>query len=933
MNDKKEKKPRLSRELIKIFKQAYDSSRNLQLKAISAECLSYYFWKHVFEEEVDDEVDNKTVRSFLSDVSEDTKKVILDGIEGDYEKSTDKSRKTTFDDSWYSKSSLVLDDLLESIVREAEDITDANFPERFGRIESDVLLYCLLDEDEDLNSMYLAQLNGINRDKLWNTMMKGRSEQKNKAARIVGSMMSALTGEDPEKTEQLMKDIIELGEKEGILKEKRIFSTDAEKSEEDKNSEGENRKFANEEEDDANFEKYGQNNPLSGKELDPNSDTPYLDQFSLDMTSKARNKEYDPVIGRDEVVDQIIEVLCRRKKSNCALVGVAGSGKTSIVERLAQRIVSGEVPPTLKDKRVCGLNLNDLVAGTQYRGQFEERLQKIIKEVVGNKSVIVFIDELHALVGAGGHEGSGDAATILKPYLARGEFQCIGATTSEEYHKFIEKDAALKRRFTEIEVTEPNAQETLKILKGIQSAYEKFHKVQYTKEAIERCIEWSDRYLTGKNQPDKSIDILDLSGSLVSLRTLGKEEDAEVEEIKSALADVIEEKIKAATETYDFDLLKELKDKEVELQAQLDKKNKEAKKKDTRKNWPVVGENDVAEAVAKIAKIPIEKVNQSDRDKIKFMKAELEKKVIGQQEAVDVIVQSIQLNSLGLRNTRKPICSLLAVGPSGVGKTLICEEVAKIFFGSEKNLVKINGGEYKEEHSLSKLIGAPSGYVGYEDEPLLRQSAKRKSHVLLIDECEKLNKSILDVFLELLERGEVRLANGEVVDFTNAIVIFTGNIGTKEIRDSISIGFGKTRGNGEDNNKERNESIVKKAIDKAFRPEFINRLSNIVVFNELGNKELCKIFNLELDKIKKQLSKNKISIKVSNALRDYVISTCDSNFGARDLNRGITKWVVEPVSKAILDLQETGEDRVTKFIVDFVDDKSVVSLVNENDKE
>lgn len=666
---------------------------------------------------------------------------------------------------------------------------------------------------------------------------------------------------------------------------------------------------------DEDFEKYGDSGPVSGKPIDPESATPILDQFSFDMTLAARSGKYDPVIGRDSIIDSMIEDMCKRKKPNVILLGDPGVGKTAVVELLAQRIVEEKVPEQLKDKRICSLNLNDLVAGTKYRGEFEERLQGIIKEVIANPNVIIYIDEFHNLVGNGGEKGNGDAAQILKPYLARGEFKCIGATTNTEYRKFIEKDGALKRRFTEIYITEPTPQETVDILKAIVSKYEEFHHVRCPKKILERCVEFAGRYIYDKNFPDKAIDILDKACSNKKL-TYVVPVDPKEEELSEKIGDLKEKKISYVMDQQDFSEGEKVRTEEKQIQIELDKiQRKKEKAKSKRSNWPEITDETVAEAVSKISNVPIDKIMQTDNEMLSEMKKTLESRVIGQNKAIEVIVKAIQRNYLGLRDPNKPILSALFVGPSGVGKTLICQEVAKIFFGSEKSLIRIDMNNYKTEMDVTRLIGASAGYIGYDDEPILMKVKRQPRSVILLDEIEKAHTSIYDIFMDILDEGKCTLADGTVVDFTNSIIIFTGNIGTKELKQKApSVGFGGIQVN----KKKENEEVVKKAIEKEFRPEFVNRIGSIVVFNELEKPELIKIFGIEFSGIQKKLGK-KYKVKVSDAIRDYIIEQCNPIYGARDLKRGIEKYIVDSISAEMLE-----NPTATKFKVDLDADKKIV---------
>lgn len=676
-----------------------------------------------------------------------------------------------------------------------------------------------------------------------------------------------------------------------------------------------NLKKLNKEED---FEKYGQGEGISGKPRDLESTTPNLDQYAYEMTRAAEEGKYDPVVGRDDIIDSMIEDMCKRKKANVILLGDAGVGKSAIVECLAQRIIDGKVPEQLSGKRIFSLNLNDLVAGTKYRGEYEARLQGIIKEVIENPNIIIYIDEFHNLVGNGGERGNGDGANILKPYLARGEFRCIGSTTLEEYRKFIEKDAALKRRFTEIIVSEPNQEETIKILKAISGKYEEFHRVRVGKDVIRACVEWSGRYITDRYFPDKAIDVLDKACSYVKITRI--KDTKKQDELLEKLDQIIEDKVTAVMVDYDFDKGEELRQRELELSIELEKEMKflEAEEK-KRKNWPEITKDHIASAVSKLSKVPVDKISKTDNEMLKEMKEKLEKRVIGQDKAIDVIVKALQKNYLGLRDPKKPILTALFVGPSGVGKTLICKEVAEIFFGSDKALVKIDMNNMKTEMDVTRLIGASAGYIGYDDEPLLLKIKRQPRSLVLLDEIEKAHSSIFDLFMDILDEGVCTLADGTKVDFTNTVIIFTGNIGTKELkRDGRGLGFETA---SVESKGKRNEGIVKKAISNTFRPEFINRLGTTVIFNELGEEELGKIYGIELQDIKKKLGKGKYQIQVKKELRDYIISLCDPIYGARDLKRNIEKYVVDPISAEMLI-----DPTKTKFLVGINENKeSIVS--------
>lgn len=675
------------------------------------------------------------------------------------------------------------------------------------------------------------------------------------------------------------------------------------------------------EKDDSEFEAWGTNEAINVADVDPDSKTPILDSFSRDMTREAINKKFDPVIGRDDVVDSIIEILCKRRKPNVSITGKAGVGKSAVVERLAQRIASKQVPLDLVGKRICSLNLNDLVAGTKFRGEYEERLKNIIKEVCDNKDIIVYIDELHNLVGNGGQNGNGDAANILKPYLARGEFQCIGSTTDEEYRKFIEKDAALNRRFTQVSIKEPTVDETIKILNGVKSKYEDFHKVKIDKDVIEACARWSQRYISGKQQPDKAIEVLDMAGAVVKQKKVV--DNSALDELEEKLNEAISKKVDLvlkSKEAGDFEEAERLQAEENKLKEELEIENsKKARERSLKKNWPSITLDDVASSISKISRVPIDSIRKTDREKLREMKKSLESKVIGQQNAIDTVTNVINQNVLGLRaDHRRPLGSFLLVGPSGVGKSLICKELANTFYGSEDNLIRIDGNTLKDDTSANSLIGVAAGYIGFDSEPQLLQVKRKPNSVILVDEVEKMNPKIFDIFLTILDEGKVKLADATTeIDFSSSIIIFTGNIGTRELAGDVNIGFNKL---GRDEKQKRNESIVSNAIKNTFRPEFIGRLSSIVIFNELGTEELSKIFDIEYKKIKTQFTGNKLKVNVTKEFKDYIIKLCDPKYGARDLRRNLEKNLITPISNYMIENIESN-----RFNVTYKNDKVVVS--------
>lgn len=667
---------------------------------------------------------------------------------------------------------------------------------------------------------------------------------------------------------------------------------------------------------DSDFDLFsGQDKSVTSKPKNESSKYPTLDQFAYNMVKAAKEGKYDPVIGRDDLVNSIMEDMCKRKKPNVVLLGEAGTGKTSLVELLAQKIASGNVPEPLKDKVIFNLNLNDLVAGTKYRGEYEQRLQEVIREVIQHPEVIVYIDEFHNLVGNGGEKGNGDGANILKPYLARGEFRCIGATTLAEYRKFIEKDAALKRRFTEIIIEEPTADETYNILKAIASKYETFHGIRVSTATLRLCVDLADRYISDRYFPDKAIDILDKA---MAIAKISKVKDTTIQDqLLGQLDEIIDKKVDAVQGKGDFVEGERLRQEELALSKQLEKelKRQEAAEKN-KKNWPEITEEVVMTAVSKLSKVPVDKISKTDNEMLSEMRNVLQKNVIGQDSAIDTVVKAIQRNYLGLRDPNRPILSALFIGPSGVGKTYLCRKVAEIFYGSEKSLIRIDMNNFKSEMDVTRLIGASAGYVGYDDEPILMQVKRKPRCIVLLDEIEKAHPSIYDIFMDILDEGQCTLSDGTRVDFTNAIIIFTGNIGTRELKENgKGIGF---ESNLVQDRAKRNHSIVMKAVEKTFRPEFINRIGTTVVFNELGNKELGKIFDIELADLRKKLGK-KYKIQVTKPMKDYIISLCNPVYGARDLKRFIEQYIVDPVSSRMLE-----EPSMTKFSVSVGQDKEAV---------
>lgn len=698
-----------------------------------------------------------------------------------------------------------------------------------------------------------------------------------------------------EKTDKIEENIKDYNS--GELKEKTIEFSDSDGSDLDLDPDKKR------EEDDREFEMAGQGNS-EPENVDPNSRTPFLDKFSTDMTLSARNGEYDPIVGRDKEISQIIEILSCRKKNNGILLAEAGCGKTAIIEGLCQKIVNKEVPKELIDKRIFSLDLNALVAGCQFRGQYEERLDAIIKEVENNPEIIIYIDEIHNLVGNGSNDGKGDGANILKGPLARGKFRCLGSTTTSEYKKYIEKDSALKRRFQIVTVSEPNREETLDILKTLKGRYEEYHRVKYTDDILKLCVELSGRYIYDRHFPDKAIDCIDIAASAAKLRK--NIDTSSVDNLEKAIDDIIKEKI-ALVEKQDFDEAQKRRDTEMVLREELEKeRTKLIGELNDPSSWPEVTEEDVMTVVSKISNVPINKMKDSEAIKIRNMKKVLEKEVIGQQDAVDTIVTALQKSILDIQDPNKPICTAFLLGPTGVGKSLISKKIAELFFESvEKNLLLINMGEYTESYSISRLLGSAPGYIGSDSDTAVFEKIRTNPNMVVVfDEIEKAHKDIYDLLLGILDTGKANLSNGLEVNFKNCVILLTSNVASKQLSEKGN-GLGFSKQSQDERNKD-NKSIVMKAMEKFFRPEFIGRLSNIVIFNELGKSEMMKIFDLELTKLSDRLSKKGYKLSVSEKLKEFIIDQVNTKYGARDLSKNISKYVEDKLALAMVNGEISG---------------------------
>ena len=625
------------------------------------------------------------------------------------------------------------------------------------------------------------------------------------------------------------------------------------------------------------------------------SKTPALDSFGRDLTELAKSNELDPVIGRAGEIERLIQVLCRRTKNNPVLLGEAGVGKTAIVEGLAQSIISQDVPDLLFDKRLVVLDLAAMVAGTKYRGQFEERIKAVMNEVRRAKNVLLFIDELHTLVGAGGAEGAIDASNVLKPALARGEIQCIGATTFDEYRKYIEKDAALERRFQAIPVEPPSAEQTVEILKGLREKYQQHHKVRYTDEAIRAAVEFSGRYIPGRVQPDKSIDVLDEAGARLRLKSMTKPPDlAEIEEKIERLSIAKDEAVKAA----DYERAADLRD-----QAEKLRKQKEKVQQDWRDRMneidAVVDEEVIAEVVSKMTGVPLTRLEKEESQRLLALEDELHKTVVSQDQAVKAVSRAIRKARSGLKDPKRPMGSFIFVGPSGVGKTLLAKALAEFMFGDQDALIYLDMSEYMEKHNVSRLIGAPPGYVGYEEGGQLTERIRRRPYsVVLLDEVEKAHPDCFNMLLQIMEEGRLTDSFGRHVDFKNVILIMTSNIGADLIKGGAGFGFSK-REAVQDYDKMR--TALMHEAEKFFRPEFINRLDEVIVFRPLIKDDLNHIIEMELSKVRERLEDKGMKMELDQAAKDFLIDKgYNPDFGARPLRRALGTYIEDPLAENLL---------------------------------
>lgn len=628
----------------------------------------------------------------------------------------------------------------------------------------------------------------------------------------------------------------------------------------------------------------------------PTNDTPVLDNFGTDMTKAAEEGKLDPVVGREREIERLAQILSRRKKNNPILIGEPGVGKSAIVEGLALRIIQKKVSRILFDKRVIALDMTSVVAGTKYRGQFEERIRSILNELQKNPNVILFIDEIHTIVGAGSAAGSMDAANMLKPALARGEIQCVGATTLDEYRKNIEKDGALERRFQKVMVEPTTAEETLQILRNIKEKYEDHHNVNYTDAALEACVKLTDRYITDRNFPDKAIDALDEAGSRVHLTNVNVPKEIEEQE---ALIEESRNKKNEAVKSQNFELAASFRDKEKELTAQLDvmKKDWEERLKDNRET---VDEEEIANVVSMISCIPVQRMAQAEGIKLSGMKDDLLSKVIAQDPAIDKLVKAILRSRVGLKDPNKPIGTFMFLGPTGVGKTHLAKELAKYMFGSADALIRIDMSEFMEKFTVSRLVGAPPGYVGYEEGGQLTEKIRRKPYsIVLLDEIEKAHSDVFNLLLQVMDEGRLTDSYGRVVDFKNTVIIMTSNVGTRQLKE-FGRGVGFATQNRLDD-KEFSRGVIQKALNKSFAPEFINRVDEIITFDQLSVEAITKIIDLELKGLYSRIETIGYHLVLEDKAKQFIASKgYDVQYGARPLKRAIQTYLEDGLSELII---------------------------------
>ena len=645
-----------------------------------------------------------------------------------------------------------------------------------------------------------------------------------------------------------------------------------------------------------------------------------LSQFGEDITLKAEEGKFDNIIGREKEIERIIQILSRRTKNNPCLIGEPGVGKTAIIEGLAEKIVLGEVPETLKEKRIISMDISGMVAGAKYRGDFEERIKKALAEVKKSEDIILFIDEIHTIVGAGAAEGAIDAANILKPLLARGEIQLIGATTIEEYRRYIEKDSALERRFSMVDIGEPTEKETIQILKGIRDKYEAHHNVKITDEAIESAVTLSVRYITDRFLPDKAIDLIDEAASQVRMRIYTEPE--EIKTLQEKIDIAIKEK-EEAIYNQEFEKAAIIRDKENKMKEELEKELDKWRKRKN-KNITELTEENIAEVISKWTGIPAQKLTEDDNEKLKHLEQKLHERVVGQNEAVEAVAKAIRRGRIGLKDPKRPIGSFLFLGPTGVGKTELSKALAEILFEDEKSMVRLDMSEYMESHSVSKMIGSPPGYIGFDNGGQLTEKIRRKPYsVILFDEIEKAHPDVMNLLLQILEDGHLTDSQGREVNFKNTVIIMTSNLGARHITDKKSLGFGEIPKDEEKNENEEIKKEVIKELKRELRPEFINRIDEIIVFHKLNDENIKDIIKIMLKQVEEKMKKQKFLVTIDSSVEELIMKNgIDKTFGARPLRRTIQNLVEDRISEEIL---EENLCKGQEFIIKAIEDKIFIS--------
>ena len=682
----------------------------------------------------------------------------------------------------------------------------------------------------------------------------------------------------------------------------------------------ENATSNDDDENEESFNAGGSGTGAAKKPGESKSKTPVLDNFGRDLTKMAEDGKLDPVVGREKEIERVSQILSRRKKNNPILIGEPGVGKSAIAEGLALRIVQRKVSRVLFGKRVVTLDLASLVAGTKYRGQFEERMKAVMNELEKNPDVILFIDEIHTIIGAGGASGSMDASNMFKPALARGEIQCIGATTLDEFRQHIEKDGALERRFQKVIIEPATQEESLEILNNIKSKYEDHHNVTYTPEAIKACVALTARYITDRHLPDKAIDALDEAGSRVHITNINVPEN--VLELEKKMEDIKELK-NQVVRSQKYEEAAKLRDTEKQLQAQLEEAKK-AWEEETKMNRVTVTEDNVAEVVSMMSGVPVQKISQNEGDKLVKMVEMLKGKVIGQDEALKKVVKAIQRNRAGLKDPNKPIGSFIFLGPTGVGKTQLAKVLARHLFDNDEALIRIDMSEYMEKFAVTRLIGAPPGYVGYEEGGQLTEKVRRRPYsVVLLDEIEKAHPDVFNMLLQVLDDGQLTDSLGRKIDFKNTIIIMTSNIGARQLKDfGQGVGFGtQTR---QESVEESNKGVVENALKKAFAPEFLNRIDDVVMFNSLGKEDIHKIIDIELNGLFGRVNSLGYTIKITDAAKDFIVDKgYDIQYGARPLKRAIQKYLEDPMAEEIIKSNLSEGDQIE---IDFDNEKKEITV-------